>query len=318
LLTILQIITILQGLLLGFALFQRRGAYKRPVFSLFIGSIVSVMLFSIGDDTYNLLVNESRWFFFHEPLMITFFFLFVRYIHSEKDKFNIQDFLFFLPYLLYLSFTTISHMSQFEGNLILEIVDELIEFSFLGMLLYSLYEIISHQKNKWLLVFLIPFTSIYLIDTVSSLFSSPDESTLALDSYGIFMLTVLLFYFITYKLIISPKEILPTLDNKYKASKLSPATVEAVKKELNRLMNEEKLFKNPKLSANELADLLGIPRQHLSEILNIHMGLRFQDFLNQYRVEEFIIHLQQENYKHYTLLGIATEVGFSSGLSQKS
>ena len=77
-------------------------------------------------------------------------------------------------------------------------------------------------------------------------------------------------------------------------------------------MTEEKLFKNYKLTANDVAKQLNIPRQHLSEILNVHMKTGFQDFLNQYRVEEFIACLQNETYNNYTLLGIANEVGFSS------
>ena len=83
-------------------------------------------------------------------------------------------------------------------------------------------------------------------------------------------------------------------------------------------MAEKQIFKNQKLNVNEVANQLGIPRQHLSEILNVHMGVRFQDLLNQYRVEEFIKCLHQENYKNYTLLGIATEVGFSSKSSFNS
>ncbi|MEL6868034.1 MAG: AraC family transcriptional regulator [Bacteroidota bacterium] len=311
-LTILQIIAILQGIFLGFALFQRRQAYKQPILGLFIGCIVSVILFSIGDDDYNIVIADSKWFFFHEPLMITFFFLFIRYSNAEKDTFKPYDFLFFLPYLLYLGFETLSNSNYFEDNAVLGIVDDFVELSFLGMLLYSIYDIVKHQKNKWLLAFILPFTAIYAVDTLSSLVSNSDESILLLDSYGIFLMAVFLFYFVTYQLIIAPKDILPTLDHKYKSSKLSKTKVEAIKKELNRLMTEEKLFKNQKLTVHEVAQQIGISRQQLSEVLNIHLELRFQDLLNQYRVEEFIKCLHQEDYAHYTIFGIATEVGFSS------
>ena len=77
-------------------------------------------------------------------------------------------------------------------------------------------------------------------------------------------------------------------------------------------MTKQQIFKNPKLNVNEVAHQLGISRQQLSEILNVHMEVRFQDLLNQYRVEAFINCLHQEHYKNYTLLAIANEVGFSS------
>ncbi len=311
-LTIIQVIAILQGVFLGLALFHRRLEYKKPVFWLFIGCIISVVLFAIGDDDYNLLVEDSNWVFFHEPLMITFFFLFIRYNGSQRDAFNKSDIIFFVPYLLYILFEALSNLDSFEDYSIWKICEEIIEFAFVGMLLYSVYDIIKNKKEKWSLLFIIPLAIIFLLDEISSLFLKSHFSFLDLDSYGVFLVAVFLFYFVTYKLITSPKDILPSLDNKYKSSKLSSNEIESIKKELNRLMTEEKLFKDQKLNANELAKQLGITRQYLSEILNVHMGVRFQDYLNQHRIKEFIEYLEQDNYKQFTLFGIATEVGFSS------
>ena len=311
-LTIIQIIAILQGIFLAVALVNRREKYKSPIFGLFIGCIVSVVLFSLGDDDYNLVVSEARWFVFHEPLMITFFFLFIRYSNTEKQAFNKYDILFFLPYLIYITFETLSTPPYFEGSDTLESIAEFIELSFLGMLMYSIYEIITYHKNKWLLAFIVPLTLFYAIDIVSSFFLNSDTSIFSLDSYGIFLIAVFLFYFFTYQLIIAPNEILPTVDHKYKSSKLSQAKVDSIKRALTLLMTEEKLFTNQNLNVNEVAEELGISRQKLSEVLNIHMGLRFQDLLNQYRTEEFIKYLQQESYANYTMFGIAMEAGFSS------
>lgn len=312
LLKIIQIIAILQGIFLGVALFRRRQAYKHPVFEIFLGCILSVVLFAIGDDDYNILVRDSRWFFFHEPLMITFFFLFVKYSNTEEEEFKKRDFLFFLPYIVYLAFEALSNTDYFEGNLRMTAAAELIELSFLGMLLFSIYAIFTYFKNRWLLAFILPFTIICTMDAVSGFFLNSEESIFSLDSYGTFLIATFLFYFVTYQLIIAPKDILPSSDSKYKASKLSDVKIDPIRKELIRLMAEEKIFKNQKLSVHEVADQLGITRQHLSEILNIHMGLRFQDLLNQYRVEEFIECLGKEDYENYTIFGIATEAGFSS------
>ena len=294
------------------ALIKRRQKYKSPIFGLFLGCIISVVLFSVGDDDYNLVVSDSMWFVFHEPLMITFFFLFIRYSNTEKQKFNKYDYLFFLPYLVYIIFETLSTPPYYDGNLLLESIAEFIELSFLGMLLYSIYDTITHHKNKWLLAFIVPLTLFYAVDIASSFFSDSDASIFSLDSYGIFLIAVFLFYFVTYQLIMAPNEILPTVDHKYKSSKLSQAKVDSIKRALTLLMTEEKLFTNQNLSVNEVAEKLGISRQQLSEVLNIHMGMRFQDLLNQLRTEEFIKYLHQENYAHYTMFGIAMEAGFSS------
>lgn len=311
-LTIIQIIAILQGIFLGFTLFQRRQEYKAPVFWLFMGCIVSVILFSLGDDDYNLMVSDAKWFFFQEPLMVTFFFLFIRYKNSDRDKFDRFDTIFFLPYLLYVVVKTLTDISQFENSGAMRFGAEALEFSFAGMLLYSIYDVFRHRKEKWLLAFTIALAFIFIIDEASNWLFGSKEAVLFLDSYVFFLIAVFLFYFVTYKLITAPKDVLPSIDNKYKSSTLTRADVDSTISALNRLMTEKQLFKNQKLNANEVAAQLGITRQHLSEVLNVHLGMRFQDFLNQYRVEEFIKCLHEEKYENYTLLGIATEVGFSS------
>lgn len=320
-LAVIQIIALVQGIFLASVLFQRRKEYEKLVFWLFMGCIASVILFSIGDDDYNLIVPNANWFFFHEALMITFFFLFIRYSHSTRKVFEKSDSLFFLPYLLNIFLQIFLDLDYSEYRVILRIGVSLTELSFIGMLVYSIYDILKNEKERWLLTFVIPFTLLYTIDEITNIF---DIAYLPLDSYGIFLMAIFLFYFATYKLITSPKEILPSIATtdtitpivistpKYRLSNLSESEIETIKKELNRLMTEDKLFKNPNLNANQTAQKLGITRQRLSEVLNVHIDMRFQDFLNQYRVEEFIKCLHQEAYQNLTLLGIATEVGFRS------
>lgn len=311
-LTIIQIIAILQGLFLGITLFQRRHAYKTRIFWLFMGCIISIILFAVGDDDYNLIVNDANWFLFHEALITTFFFLFLRFSNRDRKEFTSIDLIFIVPYLLYAIFQSLLSFTYFEDNFLLEISAEISEFCLIGMLIYSIYDVLKHKKNKQWLVFLIPFTLIFLIDEATYFILDAPISLLSLDSYGVFLIAIFLFYFITYQLIIAPKDVLPSANSKYKLSNLSESEVEVIKKELHRLMVEEQLFKNQKLNVNEIANQIGITRQQLSEVLNVHMGMRFQDLLNQHRVEAFIKCLSEDRYKNFTLLGIATEVGFSS------
>ncbi|MEM9143814.1 MAG: helix-turn-helix domain-containing protein, partial [Bacteroidota bacterium] len=126
-------------------------------------------------------------------------------------------------------------------------------------------------------------------------------------------IAIFLFYFVLYKLIIAPKDVLPRSQySKYKASSLNDASIARLKASLERLMAEEKVFKNKDLTVNDVAREIGVPRQQISEVLNVHMQTSFQDLLNTYRVEEFIAFLHKETHKNYTLLAIAQEVGFRS------
>ncbi|MEM8896042.1 MAG: helix-turn-helix transcriptional regulator, partial [Bacteroidota bacterium] len=202
--------------------------------------------------------------------------------------------------------------------LFIDIVDDLIEFSLIGLLLKAAFDIIKSQKEKWLLTFIIPFVVIFTIDETYKHTIDDDYSLLYLDSYGVILISTFLFYFVSFRLITTPKNILVTATNKYITSNLSKPEVDSTIQALHQLMIEKKIFKNQKLSVAEVAKELGITRQQLSEILNSHMKTRFQDLLNQYRVEEFINCLDQEKYNHFTLLGIASEAGFSSKSSFNS
>jgi len=309
----IQIIALLQGVFLLFILFKHRQEYKKVNLWLLSGCILSVMLYAIGDDDYNLFVADADWFLFHDTLIITFFFLFVRYHKTNKDVFHKADLLFFLPYLVVVIFQTLEKRYLIVENDVFKVLHEIVELIFLGMLVYSVYDILKNKKEKWLLVFILPLTIIFFIDELAYLLTNSNDAPYLLDSYGIILAIIFLFYFVLYKLIVAPKDVLPkSNDSKYKTSSLNAKDIEVNKKELVRLMEEERLFTTNDLTVNDVAKRMNIPRQHLSEILNVHLKTGFQDFLNQYRVDAFVDCLKSDAYENYTIMGIAQEVGFSS------
>lgn len=77
-------------------------------------------------------------------------------------------------------------------------------------------------------------------------------------------------------------------------------------------MDKDKLYLNPLLNLQLLADKLNITSNHLSLILNDCMGTNFYDFINAYRVEEVKRRLGDPKYKNQTLLSISGDCGFNS------
>ncbi len=309
----IQTIALVQGLFLVIIIFKHRSYYKKPNFNLLLGCTISVMLYAIGDDDYNLFVNNANWFIFHDTLIITFLFLFIRYYKSDKEKFQKKDVLFFIPYLL----NTILHAGYVFGVLkatgLLLAIKELVEITFFVYLILTIHNIIKNKKGKWLLLVVVPLTTIFIIDELTFLITGTNDSPFFLDSYGVFITTIILFYFVVYKLITSPGKVLPKPEtSKYKSSSLQQDDISVYISEINHLMKEKKLFRNQNLNVNDVAKQLNIPRTYLSQILNVHMKMAFQDLLNHYRVDDFISCLHKEEYKNYTLLGIANEVGFGS------
>ena len=72
----------------------------------------------------------------------------------------------------------------------------------------------------------------------------------------------------------------------YQKSGLNNSTAEDLVKKLLKLMDEEKPFKNEKLSLSDLSKKLGASTHNLSEIINTKIEQNFYDFVNSYRVEE--------------------------------
>jgi AraC-like DNA-binding protein len=56
----------------------------------------------------------------------------------------------------------------------------------------------------------------------------------------------------------------------------------------------------------------GIPQHHLSALLNKVYGVRFNDFINQYRIRHIANHFDKSSWEQMTLEGIASESGFNS------
>ncbi|MEO1009670.1 MAG: helix-turn-helix domain-containing protein [Bacteroidota bacterium] len=81
---------------------------------------------------------------------------------------------------------------------------------------------------------------------------------------------------------------------------------------LEKCMKEDRLYLDPQLSLPDLSGKLGFGVHVISRAINEGFQKNFRDFVNSYRIEEFIVRAKDENYKNQTFLGIALDVGFNS------
>lgn len=102
---------------------------------------------------------------------------------------------------------------------------------------------------------------------------------------------------------------------KYLKTPIGDELMLKIHRELNLLMQKEKIFKDPELNMREVAGRLNIHPNTLSQVINSMEQRNFYDYINDFRVKEFQrIVVLPENSK-YTLLSIAFEVGFNSKTS---
>ena len=102
----------------------------------------------------------------------------------------------------------------------------------------------------------------------------------------------------------------------YKKSGLKPEVAEEVHKKLLNLMLQDKPYTNPKLTLSELADRLNVSANHLSQVINQFEKINFHDFVNKYRVQEFIQNASSN--RNFSILAHALDAGFNSKSSFNS
>lgn len=320
-LRIVQFIALSQGLFLLIALLKNRKDYLKPAFYLLIGTIISVVLYIFGDDDTNIINHRVDIFLFDKSLFISFLFLFVKYYLSKAKRFNKWDYLYFIPNILFFVIEFLEIIFH-EGILYLDIPEIALELTFLVYMIYTIVNILKVKSQTWMLLFIVPLLIIIglsIIDEILYWFHIDNINILKthehLGKYTI-VVVAFLFYTIALKLILEPKDILiKNEDSKYKTSTLDKEQMSNLEFRIIKLMQEKKLYKDPSLSVQKIAEELQTSRQYVSEVLNIKMKTNFHDFVNSYRVEAFIECLKNKNYENYTLLGIAKTVGFNSKTS---
>lgn len=79
-----------------------------------------------------------------------------------------------------------------------------------------------------------------------------------------------------------------------------------------RLMEKEKLYQEPELTLQQLAEKLGAPAYQVSQTINEGMNKNFYDLVNDYRVQEAKRLLNDMESCNYTILSVGFEAGFNS------
>ena len=96
---------------------------------------------------------------------------------------------------------------------------------------------------------------------------------------------------------------------------IDPDELERLKEisgKLENAMENDKLYKDQELSLNSISEHLAIKPYLISKSLSEVNNKRFNDFVNEYRVNEVQSLLQNSDNSKYTLLSIAMDAGFNS------
>lgn len=153
----------------------------------------------------------------------------------------------------------------------------------------------------WLVVY---FISIFGFDTIERIVRRT-----------IWLSIALIILFITYYGIKEPELFKfgkQTGNKKYQQSKLSMEDLDNLKVALETLMIEKKPYLNRKLVKSELSEMLGISNPEIARLLNERIGMNFFEYVNYYRIKEFVELAKSQKVENLTFFGLAQEAGFNS------
>lgn len=103
------------------------------------------------------------------------------------------------------------------------------------------------------------------------------------------------------------------IPDKYeKTAKFDPQEIIDASNKIREHIEGEKLFLDPNLSLNSLAESVNLHPNKLSYIINDQTGKNFNEFINNFRLEYFKTIAKSKEFGNMTILGLAYESGFNS------
>lgn len=138
----------------------------------------------------------------------------------------------------------------------------------------------------------------------------------------LFVLLTVVIYWITWKMMTDPDALTmpdavshtlePQLVTRYAHSGLKDDEATRIETGLRKLMSNEKIFTDSKLTIDKLAGLLNTTRHHLSQVLNERIRRPYNEYISDLRLEEAQLRLSDPKSFRYTIASIALDSGFST------
>lgn len=285
----------------GFISYTSNSAYLIVPFATLAPTIVYYYVVSV---IYGRINFTNKSFLHLLPLLINGI-IFVLFINSIDQKQN----------LLYLAKSvTISLYIIYPLLMIKTLAD------FYNHKVFSL-KVFKYNKTKTSLIRLLVFMMILHFCILVAKYTVPyfiggGEKTMDIINLCFLML---LGYAISYVIISEPKIIQYGEDKiglggfkKYEKSKLSRSEAENNVSILNKIMEDQQPYLDSDFNLAQFSTLSKITSHCISETLNGLVGQSFNDYVNNYRVEEFKKLAIKDGNKQFTILALAFEAGFKS------
>jgi AraC-like DNA-binding protein len=279
-------------------------------------------------------------------------YFYVSSLTIENFKFKKSSFLHILPVIIVgihrstinvISVTNTTVLANNPNYIYNKIYYSLLAISLVSYWVLSLNLILKHRKNipfhfsnyttrnslTWLVFVMSLFLAFFLAEFFVPFFESIFNTKLIGVPTLSFNLTIfafiIIFFGINQNVIYeADKEDFPEVEvddfknnseGKYQRSALEKHQIETLLKSIHKYLENRKPYLNPDFSLQMMSEDLNVSRQKLSQALNIGQLKNFYKVINEYRIEEVKRMLNNPEFNHLSVLGIAFECGFNSKTS---
>jgi len=341
--SLIDIFGLVQGVLLGLILIiENRYQKSKLLLGLFLVLYSIELLDPILQDLHILKENPILLFipFNFHYLVIPLFYLYIMSITNSILKTK-RIFLILLPGILEFLFYCILFLQNGDFKMNLYNSGNFTELLWVFSLLYSTYygiliikhinkhkktaeDFYSNTEGKLLLqakrvtVFLLCFFSFFMFSEIFISDEYYEEHIYTIIS----AINVIFIFWIGISGIRQPKLFdSQNLSNKNIAINLTNSSLtktELINKEYSKLielMSKEKLFLEPNISLADVSKKTEISQRNLSKLIRKNSNTNFNQFINNYRVEEAKKLLKDSSNNNLNMLGIAHSAGFNSKAS---
>ena len=213
----------------------------------------------------------------------------VNYFSFQRNLIRINEGLSLVYFLIYFYLThkVIKQNKETYSNLIGKLLSQ-IEYIFLGFIIVWISYVVAELT--------------YFNYTMELIYYYPMMLILAVS-----------LYFMSLKVILNTQALFDSSDTpKRKTILLEESESKQLLNRLTHFMNEEKPFLDGGLSLISLATSLDVNPKTLSFVINEHIQKNFNDYINDWRIEEVKERLNDTSNDHLKMLTIAFDCGFNS------
>ncbi|TMM31985.1 helix-turn-helix domain-containing protein [Polaribacter aestuariivivens] len=342
------LISALHGFLFCFViLFSKNGREKSMLFINLLVLIISLNNMQSWILAKNFFIEYFFLDYIHIPwhfLIAPFFYMFlIHYLEIEKRSKNLLKII--LPVFVLIITIRIGFVSFFSDKNTTDVAylfEKYTSFEEIFSLIVSLIifgysfkilskkeklfiKILSYDNLKWIYTFFKLGLLTYIFWIIAlAITVALDFKEFIYSYYPLRVLTTVLIYWIGYQALLQLRllkerkdlrkqlNFAPITDANNIIKEEKDADKKIVFDKIQSTIQEKKLFIEPKLNAEFLANEVDISSTKLSTIIKLFTDKNFNDYINEFRIDLAKELLAHPEYKNYTITSIGLESGFNS------